>query len=37
MIANHLDGTLQISLVGYEALAEVIGLACGLQDLGLEE
>ena len=37
MVAHHLDGTLQIGLVGNEALAEVIGLARGLQNLGLEE
>ena len=37
MIANHLDGTFQISLVGYETLAEVVCLACGFQNLRLEE
>ena len=36
MIANHLDGTLQIGLVGYEALAEIVGFTRGLQNLRLE-
>ena len=34
---HHLNGTVHVGLVGHEALAEVIGLARCLQDLGLKE
>ena len=36
MQANHLYGTVHVGLVGYERLAEVVGLARLLQDLSLE-
>ena len=37
VVADDLNGTFHIGLVGYERLTEVVGLTCCLEDLGLEE
>ena len=37
MEAHHLCGSVHVCLVGHERLAEVVGLACLLQDFCLEE
>ena len=37
MQTDHLNGTVHVGLVGYETLAEVVGLTGLLQNLGFEE
>ena len=36
MQTYYLDSTVHIGLVGYESLAEVVSLACSLENLALE-